>query len=924
MPGATERAINMALRVVGLGEVERDFKRAGDAGEKSFAQVRKAANGASQEVSEYTARLRRVTAAAKQAFASIPDLNKGSAEQVAANRRDFILTAIDTEKQNMLFGRGESTQNFLDLANGYDRLGESAGRAGMSIARAGALGAGAGALLYGAKRFVQESAAAYMEHEAALARFAAELSLVGNETDATARDIEAMAERVQQSTLQTQEAALQGAAALAKIPGLTREGFEEALQVSARLADALQTDVADVIETYVAPAFKALAEDDMQAFYDATEGKLRPSLQKLVIDLAEAGRTADAQRALLDGLNQSAGDGPDGLTRTTNRLGDAWENLKIGFAQAFGDAATSSLDWIADRVDNLAGSTERAKHSWQVWLATLQKDWGRVNELMRAGPSQEQSAGGSLDRAFGRLSASAEQAARRELNARFGEKPKSRRGGGGRRSTGKSEAEREAERLKREAETAREAADRIAESNDDVVASYARRASEAEEKIGLEGAALRAVERRHEIEATLRRLNREEIEKEVEARRAAAIAAGKEFDEAQAVREATAAVDEKSDALRRYATELADAEEEQARFIESVQESQRVLEAIKSPMERFADDLERLQQLRFDGFLDVDEFDRAMDRMAERLADLRYEIDENAQAWAGFGDDVGGFLVDTIMDGGKAIDILRELVRMPLERLLQQQVANPVADWIDGLTGNNRDKNVASARAALPGDPQGQGVLVLPAQGAAQGLTQVQTSAFAASQALGMIPTTLGNPVVDLANQSDEAASSLGSLVPVTGQLHGAFGQVLALLSSQGGGGAGGFLSAVIGIAGLAMGGKGPNAALVGDVTATMAANPGLFASGTDSLPIGVPFEVGENGRERMVYHGGGRLEVQSNQRLRREASGSGLTVINNNTITIPERADPRRTASGISRSQQAGIERAHRKGLAMTRSSTR
>jgi len=73
---------------------------------------------------------------------------------------------------------------------------------------------------------------------------------------------------------------------------------------------------------------------------------------------------------------------------------------------------------------------------------------------------------------------------------------------------------------------------------------------------------------------------------------------------------------------------------------------------------------------------------------------------------------------------------------------------------------------------------------------------------------------------------------------------------------------------------------------------------------------------VGENGRELMQRERGGAVRVLSHQQAHREAStGGGMTLVQN--IQIPERADPRRTASSIARSTQGAIARSARKGLA-------
>src|SRR5690606_23770542 len=150
---AADRAINMALRVLGIGEVERDFRRVGEAGSKTFAQVKKAANGASLEVSEYTSRLKTVAAQLKQVAANIPELSKGTPSEIQANRRDFMLTGIQAAKDRFM----------KDAAAGLDDGAAAAGRFSGALGVATAAGVAAGVSFSGMAFAVQQSLSEFMD-----------------------------------------------------------------------------------------------------------------------------------------------------------------------------------------------------------------------------------------------------------------------------------------------------------------------------------------------------------------------------------------------------------------------------------------------------------------------------------------------------------------------------------------------------------------------------------------------------------------------------------------------------------------------------------------------------------------------------------------------------------------------------------------
>ena len=882
---AADRAINFALRVVGIGEVERDFKRVGAAGEKSFAEVEKSANGAAKEVSEYTARLKRAAAEANRIVLRTPDLNKGSADDIRQNQRDFKLGFINAEKERILEGVPDVTSS----------LGAAEGAAegfGASLAEITSISAGVGAALAGLAQFALASLDAFEEHEKALDGFAASLRLGGNLSTATADEIAAMAARIVAATGQTEKAALTAAVTLAKVPGITQEGLEAALDASARLADALGTDVTETAEQASA-VLSALADRDLKALYEATKG-LSGELRLAIFNLADAGKTADAQRVYIAGLAAAAGDGPGGLTAATDRAADSWERLKISFGQEIAGPAAAGLNSLADLLDKIQIKANIAQFAIKTLLSNpftaglggalagavgsgALGGRGPAFQPLTQGPTQ---AGFARSRAL--IDARSERAAADEVERRFGEQPKPRKSRAARKSGGggKSDAQREAEKLAREAEQAEAAAKRVRDSNEKVAESYRERTAEVIQRTGIEGAALEALERHLAGEAAVRKLSTETIAKEVAARRAAAAVAKTSFDEKAVTAEVTAGFEAQADALRAVGEAGYDADQALKAFNQRQAEAKSLLEGLKTPLETINDEVERAIELLRQGAISPEGFDGRMKQLAGEIADVSRELDKGAQAWEGFGQDVGQTLSGLVLDGGSAKDVLKQLIRLPLERLLTQNVTNPIADLIDGLTGNNQAKNEAKARAGLPSAGTILGATIgvdlgSSSTAAAAQVTSLGVAAGGAAAALGGQVLTLSEPIAGLAQDTDGAAKALGGLIPLTGQLGGALQQIIAAISGGGGGGGGIFgsiVGAVIdGFDSARSGGSGSSGG--GGSSGSSGAGRG-FAGGTDRVPEGLDFWVGENGRERMRMHSGGRLEVLSNAQAHRAAGG--------------------------------------------------
>lgn len=875
---AANRAINMPLRVQGIDGVVRDFKKVGDAGAANFQKIENAANKAGRATSKAGAP-KGGAATAKALGAGIPETNRAA---------DILIENLD------------------NAGVASDRLG------GALTGLGGAAGI-AGAALLGVGLVVVDSIAAFQEHERAIASFNAELAMTGNTTGATADDIAAMADRISQATLQTEQNVLKAAATLARVPGMTQEGLEAALDATSRLADALGVEVPTVAKD-AAAVLTALAERDMKALYNATEN-LTPSIRLMMLELTEAGNVAEAKRVYIEQLSRAAGPGPDGLTTATDQASDAWNRFKRVLGGFSAEAVNSAFASMRGEM----AATERQGSGLLNLLGQIFRMQMAARNPFNAGtaPSGPKAPGlmssvialTQRGLAAGQSAFDAEAAKKvQRFDPSGGTKRRGGRGGG-RASTGKSDAEREAERLKREAEQARQAADRVAESNQDIIDSYALRAKELQVQLGLEGAALEAVKRQQEIDATARRLSVEAIEKEVAARKLAAQVAKKPFDEKAVVAEVTAEFEKQTATLREYAAALYDGEKAQEAFFEQQRIGKALFESTRTPIEQITAEVNEAVKAFNAGSISADTFNRRMDQLAEDIVDAA-ERSENA--WRGFGSEVGRTASDILLNGGKARDILQEVIRLPLERLLFQNVESPIAGFVDQIFGNNRDKNVATARAGLP---------VAETQAAAS-VSTLGTSADVAANALLRIPAVMGvgleDPLARFNAATQDGANALSKLDPTVSQFSGAVGQVLAMLS--GGGGGGGLLGSVIGIAASAFGAKVGGGSAAG-IDAVLKSNdlssiPGRAGGGF--APKRGMFALGENGREVAEWTSRG-LYIHSNENVRRiERSGGGGGFQNTQIIQLTERTDPRRAASQIARATQHSYGVAARKGLAV------
>ena len=427
----------------GEGAVKKMGIATGDAlsanDNKASGQIENVTKSAKLATAE-TERLKRVAEAAAKAFERIPEVKAARSIDPAGfgqARDQFVNGAIDQEKINIAEGLPESTEAF-------DAIGASSGKSAAGLARfAGAAGVALVALEL-LRAGVVASLDAFQESERNLAKLNAQLISSGNLSLATGDQIAQFADQVSDATLQVETSTQSAAATLATVPGLTAEAFEEALSVSARFADAMQTDVADVVSDIVGPAFTALADNDIEALYDSLEG-LNPTLARTVIELADAGKTADAQAALLAGLTEAAGDGPGGLTTAADQLSERWKDTKEELGEDISAVTVPIMNAILDAVDAARQAAANLGIGWRDLAITLASPiTGIVNIVRRQfGDEPAASSAGSSAGAFAaarereaanvqRRRSEQAQRDREILQNRFNRSPaRASRGGGG-------------------------------------------------------------------------------------------------------------------------------------------------------------------------------------------------------------------------------------------------------------------------------------------------------------------------------------------------------------------------------------------------------------------------------------------------------------------------------------------------------------
>jgi hypothetical protein len=333
-----------------LSKLASDFKK-GEAMASSFDK--KMSSKASAAAAKNEAAMRDLDRATERLAKSYSPLHSAQIRYV----KD--LADIDRLQKANIFSAKDAAMFQDKAAQAYARssgeLQKVSGTTAGLASKAGLYVTVASAALGALAIAVSEVTQAFIVHEGSIDAFNANLKLTGNLSAATSDQIKQMATAISEGTLQTEKSVLQAAASLAKVPGITEAALQSALEASSRLADALGKDVTDTAKT-TGEVLTALANRDMKALFNAMEG-LNPSLQLTIANLAQAGKTADAQKALIAGLANAAGDGPNGLTTATDKAGKSWDRFKQTLGGLLAGPITTGLDAITTRLDLMRQSS---------------------------------------------------------------------------------------------------------------------------------------------------------------------------------------------------------------------------------------------------------------------------------------------------------------------------------------------------------------------------------------------------------------------------------------------------------------------------------------------------------------------------------------------------------------------------------------
>jgi lambda family phage tail tape measure protein len=299
-----DRSLAIRLAVVDGGKVKVELRDVGDAGSRSLKRIEDAARPASR-----------------------------------------ALQALDGVA-------GEVRGNLEGMAGRLGPLGAGLSRVGPAGLAAAAALAGVGLAL---TRSFQEAA----EADRSYRRLEAVLKATGHASGLTAGEIGAFSEAMEASTLVTAEAVQDAAAVLATFRSVSGETFTRALSLAQDLATVFGSDLASA------------ATQLGKALEDPTQGltalrrvgvSFTESERELIAAMVDTGRTAEAQRLILDALEKQVGGAAaaeaGGLTGATNRLQDAWGNLleAIGRTPVIASVAQGALNLLSSGIEGITGA----------------------------------------------------------------------------------------------------------------------------------------------------------------------------------------------------------------------------------------------------------------------------------------------------------------------------------------------------------------------------------------------------------------------------------------------------------------------------------------------------------------------------------------------------------------------------------------
>ena len=248
-----------------------------------------------------------------------------------------------------------------ELRGGLEAMSGQLGAVGSGLARLGPAGLAAGVALAGigiaVSRGVEEAAKADHSYR----RLEAVLKATGHASGLSAKQIADFADSIEASTLATAEGVQDAASILATFRSVSGETFIRALSLAQDMSAVFGQDLSGA----ATQLGKALEDpvDGLTALRRVGVS-FSDAQKELIRTLVETGRTAEAQRVILDALESQVGGAgaaeAGGLTGATNRLQDAWGNLleAIGRTPAVTSIAQGALDLLSGAIEGITSTIE--------------------------------------------------------------------------------------------------------------------------------------------------------------------------------------------------------------------------------------------------------------------------------------------------------------------------------------------------------------------------------------------------------------------------------------------------------------------------------------------------------------------------------------------------------------------------------------
>lgn len=646
----TTRNLSVRLAVVDGGKVKAELRDVGESGQRSLRRIEEASRPASR-----------------------------------------ALLAVDG-------AAGQVRGSLEGLTGRLGPLGGAMRGLGPAGLAAGAALAGIGLVL---TRGVQEAAGAERSYN----RLQAVLRATGFAAGLTSREIRGFAEEMEQTMLATAEAVQDAASVLATFRSVAGDTFTRAI----RLAQDLSAVFGQDLRGSATQLGKALEEPIQGISALRRVGvSFTASQRELIETLVRTGQTAEAQRVILDALEQQVGGASlaeaSGLTGAANRLSDAWGNLlkAIGRTDAVSGTATGALNVLARATEGMITIFDEEPIAVRIvalnrQLVEAQDELARLEAGGLGTPmigqrlfiDEQRQRVAELQR---QVDALIEQA-RNEAET-FAEEQ--RRAAAGRRA---AEAERLGELLSTQRREIDRAIDQLATDPAERIARINRELDETRQRLE----ALRTAdgENAPEVEAAiaaaeqLARRRIEAIERPaLEAASRVAAANQKLIDDLQrqldglgdarqaAIDQALSRLSDGATAaqraeVERLASALYDEKEAHEALALALREEERLREAgrqlteqLRTPTEAYAASLERLNALLAAGAIEQETFNRALARADEDLAAAEDRILRQSREWQDGMTRALGDYVDAATDAARAAEQVTTLAFKTMEDAL--------------------------------------------------------------------------------------------------------------------------------------------------------------------------------------------------------------------------------------------------------------